>query len=129
MSIPKVIRYIVSGGSGAVVNIGTLYVLTRAFGVWYLTASVVAFIVSFFVSFGLQRFWTFEHRSSNAVLRHASLYLLVALCNLCINTFIVYMAVEYAGMWYVLAQLFAGIIVSVYSFFLYRTIFFTSSEM
>ena len=123
MSIPKVIRYVISGGSGAVVNIGTLYVLTRIVGMWYLSASVIAFVASFFVSFGLQRFWTFEHRSRENVVKHAWMYLAVALANLCVNTGIVFCAVEYVHVWYVAAQLLAGVIVSVYSFFVYRIIF------
>jgi len=121
--VPKPIRYIISGGSGAVVNLGTLYALTHIVGVWYLTASVIAFILSFVVSFTLQRIWTFDIRTRDGIARHGVLYLFVALGNLLFNTAFVYLLVEYLQVWYLLAQLLSGMLIALVSFFVYRKIF------
>lgn len=128
IALPKMVRYVISGSTGAVANIGTLFVLTHFLGVWYLASSVVAFIVSFFVSFYLQRTWTFQQNLPNTVARHMMLYLLTALFNLALNTAIVYISVEYIGLWYVLAQIVAGAIVAVSSFFIYKHLIFTAAE-
>ena len=128
VALPKAVRYIISGGTGAVVNIGTLFVLTHFLGVWYLASSVIAFIVSCFVSFYLQRTWTFEQNLPGTVTRHMSLYLAVALFNLALNTAIVYVCVEYIGLWYVLAQIVASVIVAVSSFFIYQHLIFNDSR-
>lgn len=121
--IPKAIRYIISGGTGAAVNLGSLFTLTHFFGVWYLFSSVVAFLASFLVSFMLQRAWTFDIRSRTGIMRHGSLYFLAALGNLALNTVLIYLFVEYVRLWYVFAQLVSGVIIAAISFFIYRRIF------
>lgn len=121
--VPQVVRYILSGGSGAVVNIATLFVLTHFFGVWYLASSVIAFVTSFFVSFSLQRMWTFNQRTIDGLARHTSLYLFVTVGNTFLNTALVFTLVEYMSVWYIAAQIIAGIVIASISFFVYRKIF------
>lgn len=121
--IPRLVRYFISGGTGAVVNIGTLFLLTHFGGVWYVTSATLAFLTAFLVSFTLQRTWTFELRGTGQLARHTSLYFIVALFNTALNALFVYGLVEYLGVWYLLAQLISGIILAIGSFFLYRKIF------
>jgi putative flippase GtrA len=121
--VAKAFRYIVSGGSAAVINLGTLYILTRWCGVWYLAASILAFVASFLVSFGLQRTWTFQISGTQAIVKHTTLYLLVALLNLALNTLIVFTLVHFAHFEPLLAQFTGGVIVALEGFFLYRSIF------
>ncbi len=123
-SSQKIARYIVSGGTGAAVNIGTLFILVHWFGVWYLAASITGFLVSFFVSFTLQRYWTFGHRTAEGLGRHATLYLATLVFNAALNTGIVYVLVHLLSTWYVLAQLIAGLLVALASFFIYRSVVF-----
>lgn len=123
----KALRYIISGGSGAVVNLGSMYVLTDVFHVWYLAASVAAFLVSFVVSFTLQRFWTFGYTSTDKLGKHATLYLGVALSNLLFNTAIVFMLVEYLSAGHLFAQFIAGGVVAVWSYVLYQRLVFTTT--
>src|SRR3989344_279145 len=59
----QAIRYIISGGTGAVVNLATLFVLVHFFQVWYLLSVIMAFVVAFFVSFSMQKFFTFNDDS------------------------------------------------------------------
>jgi putative flippase GtrA len=122
-ALAKAVRYLISGGSAAVVNLGSFAVMTKVFGVWYLAASIAAFLLSFVVSFVLQRSWTFEVRGTTALVEHTSLYFIAALANLALNTFIVFLLVEYAGSGSLLAQFIAGVIVACESFFVYRLIF------
>jgi len=117
------VRYVVSGGSGAIVNIGSLFILTHFFGVWYLISSIIAFLASFVVSFTLQRAWTFDIRTTDGLARHTSLYFVVAVGNTFLNTVLVFGFVEYLYLWYVAAQVVAGAIIALMSFFLYRKIF------
>lgn len=116
-------KYLVSGGTAAVVNIGTMFVLTHLLSVWYLLASVLGFVLSFVVSFVLQRHWTFEVEGRDGITTHMAQYFAIALANLAINTGIVYGLVEWCGVWSVGAQLVAGVVVSFESFFVYRYIF------
>jgi putative flippase GtrA len=120
----QIVRYIISGGTAAFVNILFLYIFTDIFGWWYLMSAVVAFLFGFAVSFGMQKFWTFRDHSTDNVHVQASIYLIVCIANLLWNTFLMYMFVDIFGMWYILAQIFAGGIVALSSFFIYRKFVF-----
>jgi putative flippase GtrA len=128
MPLPRIVRYILSGGTGAVVNIGTVFLLTHYLGLWYLASSICAFLFSLFVSFYLQRTWTFKQTMPHTMTRQIMLYLAVSLFNLALNTGIVYVCVEYLGLWYVFAQIFAGAIVAITSFFFYKNIIFITPK-
>lgn len=120
---PRVVKYVISGGSGATVNLGTLFVLTHYVGIWYLLSSIIAFLISFFVGFTLQRTWTFNHRTSDGLVRHTSLYFAVVFGNTILNTVFVYSLVEFVHIWYIAAQFMSGILIACGSYFLYRKIF------
>jgi putative flippase GtrA len=121
--VPQTVRYVISGGTGAVVNIGTLFVLTHFLGVWYLLSSAIAFLAAFLVSFTLQRTWTFEHRTVDGLARHTSLYFIVAVANTFLNTAFVFGFVEYLHIWYIVAQVVSGVLIAIVSFFVYKKIF------
>ena len=119
-SLPKFIRFIVTGGLSVPVYYGVLYALTEA-GVWYVTSSVVAFVPYYGVNFGLHKFWTF--RSTGAISRELSLHLTLALLNVAVNALGLYMLVEYAHLWYLFAQLIMSFLITVENWLLSRWIF------
>src|SRR3989344_2050603 len=117
-------KYILSGGTGACVNIGLLYTLTE-YGHWhYLASAVVAFIAAFVVSFTLQKFWTFTDRRTQGMHHQAALYLGVACINLLINTALLYVLVEFFHVWYILAEVLVASTLAIGTFFIYRNIIF-----
>ena len=120
----RVLKYLISGGTAAAVNIGLLYFLTDTLGIWYIFSAVLAFAVAFVVSFGFQKFWTFEDHSTDGMHGQAAAYLLVALVNLGVNTALIYGFVEFLGIHYLLAQIIAGIIIACESFFVYKKFIF-----
>ena len=58
-----IVRYIISGGTAAVVDLAVLYALNSILGIHYIPAAIAAFSIAFFVSFVLQKFWTFRSTS------------------------------------------------------------------
>jgi putative flippase GtrA/SAM-dependent methyltransferase len=120
----RIIRFIISGSIGAATDLLLLWFLTRIVGIWYLTSAVIAFVLSFIVSFFLQKLWTFKNREMGKIHIQASAYLLITLCNLCINTLLMYSFVQYFSFHYLIAQIFASVIVAIESFFAYRELVF-----
>lgn len=120
----KVLKYLISGGSAAVVNLSVLYISTDILHVWYLASSVLANIIAFFVSFFLQKFWTFNNASVELVKKQLALYLLVAVINLGINTLLMFVFVEYAQLHYLLAQIVTSGLIAIESFFVYQHFIF-----
>lgn len=123
-TMKKVARYIVSGGSGAVVDLFCLYAFVEWFGIWYVLAAILAFIIAFFVSFSLQKFWTFKDMELNGIHVQATRYFIVSAANLAMNTLLMYLFVEIAGMHYLISQLITGAVLAVSSFFIYSKFVF-----
>jgi putative flippase GtrA len=120
----RAVKYVIAGGTAAAVDIGILYILTDLAHIWYLLSAVLAFAVAFVVSFTLQKFWTFRDRSTENLHAQAGLYLAVALFNLCLNTALMYLLVDIFDIWYVFSQIFVGIFIASFSFFIYRIFVF-----
>src|SRR5260370_1381260 len=86
----QVSRFVISGATAAGATIGTLHILVSVFGIWYVTASAISFLVGFVVSFTLQKFWTFGNRDSWMRKEQIVVYLCIVLFNLGLNTMLVY---------------------------------------
>jgi putative flippase GtrA len=113
-------RYLVSGSSAAVVDLGLLYGLTEWASLHYLASATIAFVAAFFVSFFLQKFWTFQDHSVERVHAQVALYFVIAVANLGLNTLLMYLFVEYLHLWYLAAQILAGSAIACESFFISR---------
>lgn len=122
--ISKIVRYLFSGGMSAFTNILALYILTDLVRIWYLLSSVLAFLIAFFVSFTLQKFFTFQDHGMDDVHGQALFYLIIAGTNLLINTGSVYLFVEYAHVHYILAQIITSIFIAIESFIIYGMFIF-----
>ena len=120
----KIIRFLISGGTSTGVDLAFLFFFTDVLGIWYLASAVAAFIIAFFVSFGLQKFWTFRDHSRDGMHAQAGIYFLVASGNLIFNTLLVYLFVERFGSHYLLAQIVASLIIAGESFFVYQKFIF-----
>ena len=119
-------RYLVSGSTAAVVDLGLLYYLTHHGNLWYLYSAIIAFAASFVVSFIMQKFWTFRDKRSTVqtIGAQGSLYFLIALVNLGLNTAFMYVFVDLFELWYMFAQVLAAGLVAISSFFIYRSFVF-----
>lgn len=119
----KILRFLVAGGTATVANLAALYVLTDIVGIWYLWSSAIAFVLSFFVSFSMQKYWAFRNNDLEKVRSQLPMHLAFALMNLVIDVTLVYVFVDIFGIWYIFAQILAAAIISIESFFAFRWIY------
>jgi putative flippase GtrA len=115
-------RFLISGSIGAVVNLGLLFSLTSWLELWYLASAVIAFIVAMFASFTLQKFWTFRDNNLDRVSNQFRFFVSIAVFNLGLNTLLMYLFVDGTGLHYLLAQVFAGGLIAIWSFLLTPTL-------
>jgi len=120
----QIIRYIISGGTAALVNLVLLYVFTDFLKVWYLFSSVLAFCLAFFVSFFLQKYWTFSDWGKGKMYQQMGVYFAVSVANLGVNTGLLYLAVDKLKIWYLLAQVLVLAIIAIESFIIYKFLIF-----
>jgi putative flippase GtrA len=121
--ILKWVRFFVSGGTGAAVNIGLLFVLTHIAHLWYLFSSILAFMISVCVSFVMQKYWTFQNKETHVMHVQAGWFALLALFNLGLNTLLMYACVEGVGLHYIAAQIVTSLLIAIESYFIYKVIF------
>lgn len=105
-------------------NIALLFLFTNEFGFWYLISSVIAFTGALFVSFLMQKYWTFRSSEHGAVVTEAWMTIILALINLILNTVLMYIFVELVHVYYLLAQVLAAGIIAIETYFVYKNIIF-----
>lgn len=121
----RVARYLISGGSAAVTTLTLLFILVHFFHVWYLPATVVSFITGVYVSFMMQKFFTFNDYMKVKIKEQMAVYLGIQIVNLSVNTLLMYVSVDILNIHYVISQVIVGGIVAVYSFFVYKNMIFS----
>ncbi len=120
-----IVKFIISGGTAAFVDLVLIYALTDLFGLWYLLSAILAFLVAFVVSFCMQKFWAFRDTDLSRAHRQLISYLFVGVTNLFLNTFLVYVFVDIIGIWYFFAQIIASGLIALGSFFIYKHLIFS----
>ena len=119
----RILKFCISGGTAALVMLLGLYLLHGVLGLPYLVASVISFVAAVTVNFLLQRQFVFSRTDGGAVRTQALLFLGVNLVALMVNTALLYAFVEWAHLYYLLAQLLAQVIIAAGSFLTYSFIF------
>ncbi len=119
-----VIKYIVAGGTAAVVDIGALYFFKDVLDLPLRLSVALAFLVGFTASFILQKFWAFEEKSTDRVHAQAVLYFIVSAVNFFLNIIFVSLLVEVFGLWYILAKIIVSGLIAFVSFFIYKIFIF-----
>ena len=98
------LRFIISGGSAASVNLALLFILVHFMNMWYLAASIVAYVTSIIVSFTMQKFFTFKDYSKNNMSKQTFYYFLIQIINLGMNTFLMFLSVGLLHIHYMVSQ-------------------------
>jgi len=119
-------KYMCVGGVVVALNISVLYVLTEFLHIHYLISAIGAFMVAFMASFFLQKFFTFKDSSTNHLVPQMVHYLCLQLANVFSNTALLYVLVEYAGVWYVYAELCISLALALVTFLIARRFIFRS---
>lgn len=122
----QVARFMAGGSIAVFVYWAILYTLTEYFHILYLTSSVIGWVASYFVSFTIQKFWTFKNRDKAGTSRQFKLYVMMAIGILLSNTVFLYALVECAKFDYIIAQIIISPVLTVVSFFTQRKIFATT---
>ncbi len=125
--VPFLIKFLISGGTATATILLVLYILTEWFGMWYLFSAGIAFVAGTFVSFTLQKFWTFTDRRIDVLKKQAGWYVLIQIWDLGLNTLGLYILVEHFHVWYLVVQLALSALIMVQNILLYRAFIFTDT--
>jgi len=123
----KILRFFVSGSAATSVDLFLLFFFTEIVGFWYIYSAILAFGSSFFVSFYMQKYWTFEDEREDIKVKQMVFYFLVASYNLVLNTTLLFFFVSFFSIHYLLSQLIAVCLMGFGSFLFYNLIIFKKS--
>ena len=122
----RLVRYLIAGGTAAATNLAVLFLLVHMGNMYYVYASVLAFLFSIIVSFTMQKFLTFQDMPLHDTHKQFARYLIIIFMNLTLNTLLIYFFVEITGMWYLLAQFITTAIIAIIGYFGYSRFVFKS---
>ena len=60
--VPKPIRYLVVGGTGAGIQLGLLAFFTEIAGVWYIASAAIGIIVATFWNYTAHNYYTYRNK-------------------------------------------------------------------
>jgi dolichol-phosphate mannosyltransferase len=112
---PEMIKFLVVGGSGTVVNLGGAFILKEKAGLDPVIAIIIAFIVSVFNNYVWNSLWTFKQKRTALALGK---YLLISSVTFAVNVGLATLLIKSFGVWYLAADaigIAVGVIVN-YSF-------------
>jgi putative flippase GtrA len=112
------VKFGIVGISNTLLTFITYTILLKVFGVWYLAASAIGFIVGATNGFLLNRRWTFREHVGDALTPVR--WGVVQTSGLAVNEALLYLFVGQAGLDKLLAQVFATAVVTVSTFFANR---------
>src|SRR6202047_4432086 len=121
LSAPVLVQFVkfgIVGVSNTLLTFVVYTVLLKAFGVWYLAASAIGFVVGTINSFLLNRRWTFRGHVGDALTPVR--WGVVPCCGLAVHEGLLYVFVHQAQVDKLLAQAFATAVVTVSTFFANR---------
>lgn len=122
----RISRFLIVGSVSVFTYYAFLLGLTEYVGVWYITSAIIAFVAYYCVNFLSQKFWTFKDKDTKAINRQLAKFTVMAIGNWILNTTLLFLMVEYLGMWYLLAQAILTIVVSAIAYILFKHWIFRS---
>lgn len=119
----RMVQFTLVGISGIFVNMALLFTLTNVFGIYYLVSSVIAIELSILNNFFWNDFFTFSggkgHEMGNRLHRLIS-YHLVSAGGSAINLLSLFLLTEFAGVYYLLANIIGITLSFAWNFFVNR---------
>ena len=114
--IKEFVKFAIVGISNTLIHLLILYLLVEFFSVYYIFASLIAFIVAVTNSFVLNTLWTFKKNIKHKVTKKYSRFFIVSIIAAIFNLFFLYLFTEYFELWYMLSQLMSIIITLIINF-------------
>lgn len=127
--IIKTAKYIISGGTAAIVNLVFLAIFVDIFKINYLISAIISFLIAFSISFTLQKFWTFQDKNIKDVHKQTTIYFIVSSINLGVNTLLMYIFVDHFHIHYFFSQILASGLIAISSYFIYSRFIFKNNTL
>lgn len=96
-NLVEFIKFAIVGVLGTIVDFGVYSLLTRVFGLYYITATAVSVCAAIINNFFWNKYWTFDKGGSGETRAESWKFFVVSLFNYGFNIGITYAIVEYTN--------------------------------
>jgi len=101
----RVLKFVLTGLLGVLVNLGVLYALTEYAGLYYIVSAVIAIEIAILHNFLWNNYWTWRYRKKEqGFVKRLLSFNTVALAGMVINIAALWFFTEIIGLWYLLSQ-------------------------
>jgi dolichol-phosphate mannosyltransferase len=117
--LKRFFKFCIVGGSGILVNMGLLWLLTEVAGLFYLVSAIFGIEASILSNFALNELWTFRDKrtgSARDALRRALKFNLLCGIGVGINLGVLYALTEAFGLYYLASNLIGIAIATLWNF-------------
>lgn len=116
-------KYFFVGAATVAIDMGVYALATRAFGLWYIAATVVSQTLAVIFNFFMHRYWSFEARDGKTHAQ-ATRYGLLFFWNYCFSIAALWVLVEVVGLHDLLAKIGVVGLIGTYNFFALKFLVF-----
>ena len=120
----QIVKFLIAGVTSTSTDLLIYYVLAYVVGLWYIASAISSFVIAFWISFGLMKFWTFRDKNTEKMMKQTYLYFFVAIVNLGISTLLIYIFVDHIHIHKFISKVIANGTIAIESFFVYRHFIF-----
>lgn len=120
----SIIKFFIAGCFSGGADLILLFIFHGLLKMNIVLSTSLAFILSFLISFTLQKLWTFRNYSQNKIVHQLLVYVLNAFLGLYINGLLMHLLVNRYQVWYILAQIVVNLTIAVWNFIVYKFIVF-----
>ena len=117
-------RYTVAGTTATVLNLVLIYAFTNYLSIYYVVSGVAAYILSGVYNFILNKVWTFEEKLHHKIISKYSGYLTLNITALVFNSLLLYIFTDIFGIYYVLSQFLAILVIAIVNYIVNKFIIF-----
>lgn len=123
----QLFRYLLSGGTAFIIDIGVMVLLKEVLGVNYLPASVIGFIVGLIFTYILSIRWIFNERRLANRWNELAIFALIGVVGIGLTWIFMKIFTEVLLIYYVISKVLTTIIVSLWNFTAKKLILFTKN--
>lgn len=115
----RIFKFLGVGGFCAGLSLVIMYGFTSVLGVNYLISTIISIVVTNFIGFALNKYYTFQTHKK-LFWREMWKYYSVMLSSYILNVIIMYFLVDFINIWYIYANILLIVILTPYNYLLHR---------
>lgn len=121
----QLFRYCITGGTAAIVDFSSLYILTELINIHYLISAIIAFIFGLTTNYILSIFWVFNKRRLKSRFLEFVIFSIIGIVGLGLNELIIWYFTEYIHFHYMMSKMLSTVVVVSWNFYGKKNILFS----